>query len=125
ARADVDVGGGRQRLPLAPPRARGTAAHVVRQRSCVPADDGDRRLRRRLRLLVAPRPTRHLEPVMSPHVLTTDLTKRYRQTTAVDGIDLDVVGGVTGVLGPNGSGKSTLLQMLATVLRPDRGTIAV
>ena len=62
---------------------------------------------------------------MSPRIVTHDLTKRYRSTTAVDGIDLDVAGGVTGLLGPNGSGKSTLLQMLATVLRPDRGTIAV
>ena len=62
---------------------------------------------------------------MSPHLVATDLTKRYRQTIAVDRIDLDLSGGVTGVLGPNGSGKSTLLQMLATVLRPDRGTVTI
>ena len=61
----------------------------------------------------------------APRLVTTDLAKHYRATTAVDGIDLDVAGGVTGILGPNGSGKSTLLQMLATVLRPDRGTIMV
>ena len=62
---------------------------------------------------------------MSLRIVTVDLAKRYRSTAAVDGIDLDVSGGVTGVLGPNGSGKSTLLQMLATVLRPDRGSISL
>ena len=62
---------------------------------------------------------------MTPHLVTDALTKRYGSTRAVDGIDLDVSGGVTGVLGPNGSGKSTLLQMLATVLRPDAGRITV
>ena len=62
---------------------------------------------------------------MSPRLVTEGLTKRYGATRAVDGIDLDVTGGITGVLGPNGSGKSTLLQMLATVLRPDGGRIDI
>ena len=30
-----------------------------------------------------------------------------------------------GVIGPNGSGKSTTLKLLARILRPDRGTVAV
>jgi ABC-2 type transport system ATP-binding protein len=66
-----------------------------------------------------------MEPVVSPRLVVDAVTKRFGSTVAVDGIDLDVSGGVTGVLGPNGSGKSTLLQMLATVLRPDHGRIEV
>ena len=62
---------------------------------------------------------------MNPHLVVDTVTKRFGSIVAVDGIDLDVSGGVTGVLGPNGSGKSTLLQMLATVLRPDHGRINV
>jgi ABC-2 type transport system ATP-binding protein len=49
------------------------------------------------------------------------LTKRYSRTTAVDGVDLVLDGGVVGLLGPNGAGKTTLLRMLATVLAPDAG----
>ena len=51
------------------------------------------------------------------------LVKRFGRTTAVDGIDLSVDGGVVGLLGPNGAGKTTLLRMLATVLAPDAGRL--
>ena len=34
-------------------------------------------------------------------------------------------GSLTGLLGPNGCGKTTLLKLIAGVLRPDRGTIAL
>lgn len=34
-------------------------------------------------------------------------------------------GSVTALIGPNGSGKTTLLLMLATLLRPDSGTIRI
>ena len=51
------------------------------------------------------------------------LTKRYRATTVLDRVELHAGPGITGVLGPNGAGKTTLLRMLATVLRPDEGTI--
>jgi molybdate transport system ATP-binding protein len=41
-------------------------------------------------------------------------------------LDLDVAGGeVLAVLGPNGAGKSTLLEVLAGVVRPDRGHVRV
>jgi ABC-2 type transport system ATP-binding protein len=37
-----------------------------------------------------------------------ELTKRYGDKTAVDGISLTIaLGSVTGCLGPNGAGKST------------------
>jgi len=44
----------------------------------------------------------------------------------VAGVDLHLAwGGRVAVVGPNGAGKSTLLRMLATLLRPDEGTLSV
>ncbi len=45
---------------------------------------------------------------------------------AVDGLDLTIrAGEFYGLLGPNGAGKTTTLRMVAGLLRPDAGTIAV
>ncbi|MGA9773982.1 MAG: ABC transporter ATP-binding protein [Blastocatellia bacterium] len=44
---------------------------------------------------------------------------------ALNGINLEISAGVFGLLGPNGSGKSTLMKILATLLEPDSGGIAV
>jgi ABC-2 type transport system ATP-binding protein len=51
--------------------------------------------------------------------------KSYGRTKALDGVSFDLEKGVSGLLGPNGAGKTTLLRMLATVLAPDRGRLAV
>jgi heme exporter protein A len=54
------------------------------------------------------------------------LSKAFRETWALRGVDLDLGPGETLVLfGPNGSGKTTLLKVLATLLRPTRGGGAV
>ena len=54
------------------------------------------------------------------------LAKAFGETKAVDGIDLAVRRGtVYGVLGPNGAGKTTMIRILATLLKPDRGTAKV
>jgi ABC-2 type transport system ATP-binding protein len=45
--------------------------------------------------------------------------------TVLDGLDLDVAGGVTGLLGPSGCGKSTLMRALVGVQRIDSGTVTV
>ena len=51
------------------------------------------------------------------------LSKAFRGTWALRGVDLDLGPGETLVLfGPNGSGKTTLLKILSTLLRPTRGT---
>ena len=54
------------------------------------------------------------------------LVKRFRATTALAGVDLDVEEAtVFGLLGPNGAGKTTLVRVLATLLAPDAGRAEV
>jgi len=59
-------------------------------------------------------------------IVARGLTKRFGDTTAVDGIDLDIpVGTVFGLLGPNGAGKTTIIRILATLVTPDAGQATV
>jgi ABC-2 type transport system ATP-binding protein len=52
------------------------------------------------------------------------LTRRFRQVTAVDGLDLAVQRGeIYGFLGVNGAGKTTTMKMLVGLLQPDEGQI--
>ena len=54
------------------------------------------------------------------------LTKRYGEVRAVDGVSFEVRGGeIYGLLGPNGAGKTTTMSMIAGLLAPDGGRIAV
>jgi ABC-2 type transport system ATP-binding protein len=55
-----------------------------------------------------------------------NLTKRYGDTVALAGIDLDVPAGtILGVLGPNGAGKTTAVRILTTLALPDGGRARV
>ena len=59
-------------------------------------------------------------------VFTSGLGRRRRIVTAVDGLDLTIPAGtVHALLGPNGAGKTTTVRMVATLLRPDAGTVTV
>jgi ABC-2 type transport system ATP-binding protein len=59
-------------------------------------------------------------------VVAGGLRKRYGETMALDGLDLEVrEGTVCGLLGPNGAGKTTAVRVLATLLRPDGGRAEV
>ncbi|MFE7720201.1 ATP-binding cassette domain-containing protein [Nocardia rhizosphaerihabitans] len=59
-------------------------------------------------------------------VRTSGLGKSYGDFTAVGSIDLSIpAGSVFAMLGPNGAGKTTTVRMLATLLRPDRGSAEV
>jgi ABC-2 type transport system ATP-binding protein len=51
--------------------------------------------------------------------------KSYGDHNALAGVDLALQGGLIAVLGPNGAGKTTLLRCLATVLRPDSGSLLI
>ena len=50
-----------------------------------------------------------------------NITKRYRDKTAVDDVSITLTPGVWGLLGANGAGKTTLMRMLAGILRPSSG----
>ena len=54
------------------------------------------------------------------------LTKNYKDTKALDHIDLTVrKGRIVGLLGPNGSGKTTLIKLANGLLTPSEGIISV
>src|ERR1700732_327299 len=53
------------------------------------------------------------------------LTKRFDRL-AVDGLDLTVrAGEFYALVGPNGAGKTTTLRMVAGLLKPDAGSVAI
>ena len=53
------------------------------------------------------------------------VTKRYREFTAVDELNLNVdAGEIVGIIGHNGAGKSTTLKMIAGLIAPTSGTSA-
>ncbi|MFB7663034.1 ABC transporter ATP-binding protein [Kitasatospora sp. NPDC056138] len=55
-----------------------------------------------------------------------ELTKRYGDTLAVDGLSFRVRRGVvTGFLGPNGAGKSTTMRMILDLDRPTSGRVTI
>ncbi|WP_438008032.1 ABC transporter ATP-binding protein [Sorangium sp. So ce321] len=63
---------------------------------------------------------------MHPALLAERLVKRYGDFTAVEGVDLAVhPGEIVGLLGPNGAGKTTTLRMLAGILSPTGGRVAI
>ena len=64
---------------------------------------------------------------MQPPILEArGLMKRYGKIRALAGLDLVVSPGrVVALLGPNGAGKTTFVRAVATLLRPDAGTLYV
>ena len=63
------------------------------------------------------------EPVLALDI--KGLSKRFDRP-AVDNLNLEVRSGeFYALLGPNGAGKTTLLRMVAGLLQPDAGTVAV
>lgn len=55
-----------------------------------------------------------------------DISKRYGETIAVDGVDFDVESGeILGMLGRNGAGKTTTVEIIEGLRKPDSGTVRV
>ena len=62
----------------------------------------------------------------APIVRVSEFIKKYRKTTAVRGVDLEVrPGEIYGLIGPDGAGKSSLMKAIAGVLSYNGGRITV
>jgi ABC-2 type transport system ATP-binding protein len=63
---------------------------------------------------------------MSGVLSTTNLSKRFRSETALDGLNLDIPeGSIFGLVGPNGAGKTTTIKVLMNILQPTSGQATV
>ena len=63
---------------------------------------------------------------MADAILAEGLVKRYKEVTALAGIDLRVPeGSVLALLGPNGAGKTTAVKILTTLITADEGRAEV
>ena len=61
-----------------------------------------------------------------PSVEIQDVTKRFGDVTAVDGVSLAIGRGeLFALLGPSGCGKTTLLRMIAGFEAPSSGTLRI
>lgn len=59
-------------------------------------------------------------------IVTTNLTRRFGEFTAVEDVNLTVAPGhFYGFLGPNGAGKSTTIKMLTGLLAPTEGSMQI
>jgi ABC-2 type transport system ATP-binding protein len=64
--------------------------------------------------------------MMQTVIQTHKLTKKFKDLTAVNELDISIdKGEIFGLLGPNGAGKTTTIKMLITLLRPNSGTATV
>jgi ABC-2 type transport system ATP-binding protein len=62
----------------------------------------------------------------APIIEARGLVKRFGEVEALAGLDLEAESGrVVAVLGPNGAGKTTFVRSLATLVRPDEGSLRV
>jgi|SRR5688572_651332 ABC-2 type transport system ATP-binding protein len=61
-----------------------------------------------------------------PRLAAVDVHKRYGSRSALAGVSVAVgAGEIVGLLGPNGAGKTTMLSILATIVAPDAGHVAI
>ena len=66
------------------------------------------------------------EPQPGAGLVIRGLRKRYGDTVALDGLDIQArPGEILGVAGPNGAGKSTMIKILAAETDADGGEISV
>ena len=57
-------------------------------------------------------------------ILTKDLTKRFKNKVAVNGVNMHIRRGeIYGFIGKNGAGKTTAMKMILSLLTPDGGEV--
>ena len=75
--------------------------------------------------------TRRLPPPSDPEdapialLITHELTRRFGNVMALDGLTVSIEPGITGLVGSNGAGKSTLVKILLGLLEPSSGSAHV
>jgi ABC-2 type transport system ATP-binding protein len=63
---------------------------------------------------------------MTPAISIQNLTKSFGDNAVLRGVDLEVQRGeIFALLGSNGAGKTTTINILATLMRPDGGSVSV
>ncbi len=61
-----------------------------------------------------------------PFVEMQAVTRRFGETVAVDGLDLEIPAGlIVGCIGPSGAGKTTTVRLLTGALAPSAGSVRV
>ena len=65
------------------------------------------------------------QPQADTRVLFEDVSKFYGEVLGINRVSLALPPGITSLVGPNGSGKTTLMNLMAGLLRPDRGSVRV
>src|SRR5680860_1017887 len=59
-------------------------------------------------------------------IVTTSLTKQYKQVVALSDVSLSVdAGAIFGFLGPNGAGKTTAIKLLLGFISPTSGSAEI
>jgi len=69
-----------------------------------------------------------MEPIETQAALVVraqGVVKRYGAKVALDGLDVEIGHGVTGLLGANGAGKTTLISLMLGLRRRDEGAMSV
>jgi len=62
---------------------------------------------------------------MSAILKTSSLSKWFGEVVALNGVDIEIGAGITGILGPNGAGKSTLMNLVTGQLSPSKGSLTL
>ena len=58
-------------------------------------------------------------------ITATNLTKKYKDVTALDNVSFNISDGITGILGENGAGKSTAIKIFLGLVPPTSGSATV
>ena len=59
-------------------------------------------------------------------ITVENLSKRYNKNSiALKNVNMEINGGVVGLIGRNGAGKTTLMRIIATAIRQTEGSVKV